>query len=242
MNYALILAGGSGTRMGNTGVPKQFLTLKDKPVIIYTIENMLSCKEIDKIIIVCNPSYVAYMHNMLIDFGLGNKVELTEGGKNRLESALNGVRYIEKRYGITENDIFLAHDSVRIFTSNRIISDNIEQAKRIGAATTVYVLEETIIEAGSDGLLYKAYPRENRFTGQSPQTFNIQKFKNCVDKLSEDQKEVFTDLAEVFYANNEKVYPVMGEKNNIKLTTPFDMTLAKMRLEEKDNAVISDDC
>lgn len=233
MNYALILAGGSGTRMGNTGVPKQFLTLKDKPVIIYTIENMLECEDIDKIVVVCNPQYVSYLHNMLIDYELGNKVELTEGGKNRLESAINGVRHIEKNHGINNDDIFLAHDSVRIFTSERIISENVEYAQKIGAATTVYVLEETIIESGSDGLLYKAYPRENRFTGQSPQTFNIKKFMECVDKLTEEQKESFTDLAEVFYANNEKVYPVMGEKDNIKLTTPFDMVLAKMRLEEK---------
>ncbi len=235
MNYALLLAGGSGTRMGNTGVPKQFLTLKDKPVIIYSIENMLKCKEIDRVIVVCNPAYTSYLHNLLVEYELANSVEITEGGKNRLESAVNGVMYIEKHHGINDEDVFLAHDSVRIFTSERIISENIKYAREYGAATTVYVLEETILEANEDGLLYRAYPRENRYTGQSPQTFNVRIFMDCVEKLNEKQRDSFTDLAEALYVNNKKVYPVMGEKDNIKLTTPFDMVLANMRLEEKDS-------
>ena len=230
MNYCILLAGGSGTRMGNTGVPKQFLTLKDKPIIIHCLENVLSCKVIDKVIIVCNKNYVAYLHNLLLEYELANRAEITEGGANRLESAMNGVRYVQNKYGIEDNDIFLAHDSVRIFTSHRILEENVQKAKEYGSATTVYYLEETILKAGEDGLLYKAYPREQRYTGQSPQTFNIKKFIECYNKLTDEQRNTFTDLAEVLYVCGEKVYPVIGEKNNIKITTPFDMTLAKLRL------------
>lgn len=233
MNYALLLAGGSGTRMGNTGVPKQFLTLKDKPVIIYSIENMLRCKSINRIVVVCNPAYMGYLHNLLVEYELGNDVEMTEGGKNRFESAVNGIKFIEEKHGISDDDYILAHDAVRIFTSQRILSENLSFAMQHGAATTVYVLEETISEANEDGMIFRTYPRENRYTGQSPQCFNIKKFMECTNKLTQEQRDSYTDLAEALYANGETVYPVMGEKDNIKLTTPFDMVLANMRLEEQ---------
>lgn len=233
MNYCLLLAGGSGTRMGNTGVPKQFLTLKDKPIIIYSIENILKCRLIDKIIIVCNPSYIDYLSNLLLEYSYSDKVAIAEGGANRLLSARNGIKYIEENFGIKSDDIIVAHDSVRIFTSQRILEENINNATKYGAATTVYYLEETILKAGEDGLLYKAYPRENRFTGQSPQTFNIEKFLNCFEKLNSEQKNTFTDLAEVLYVNDEKVFPVIGDKENIKITTPFDLVLAELRLNNR---------
>lgn len=230
MNYCLLLAGGSGTRMGNTGVPKQFLTLKDKPIIIYSIENILKCKLIDKIIVVCNPAYLDYLENLLAEYDYLDNVCITEGGANRLLSARNGIKYIEKNYTIKEEDIVLAHDSVRMFTSQRILEENIVNAKKYGAATTVYMLEETIVEAGEDGLLYRAYPRENRYSDQSPQTFNVKKFLYCYKKLSDEQKNSFTDLTEVLYMNNQKVFPVIGDKENIKITTPFDLVLAELRL------------
>ena len=171
------------------------------------------------------------MHNLLAEYDLANRAEIVIGGGNRLLSTINGVKYIEEKYSIQDNDVFLAHDSVRIFTSHRILKENIQKAHEHGAATTIYYLEETIHKANKDGLLFKAYPRENRYTGQSPQTFNIKKFLACFNKLTNEQKETFTDLAEVLYANDEKVAPVLGEKDNIKITTPFDLTLASLRLD-----------
>lgn len=230
MNYALLLAGGSGTRMGNTGVPKQFLTLKDKPIIIHSLENLLKCHLVDRIIIVCNQDYLAYLHNLLAEYNLANSAEIVKGGGTRLASTMSGVNHIKNRYGVNEDDVFIAHDSVRIFTSQRIFKENLEMAHKYGAATTVYYLEETIHKAGDDGLLYKTYLRENRFSGQSPQTFNLCQFSDCYAKITDEQKNTFTDLADIFYANNKKIYPVLGEKDNIKITTPFDLTLATLRL------------
>lgn len=229
----ILLAGGSGTRMGNTAVPKQFLELKGKPIIIYSIENALKCKLIDKIIIACNSQYVDMLKKMVSKYKLSDSVHITNGGTNRLLSTCNGISYIIKNFGITQKDIFIAHDSVRIFTNERIFRENIQNANIYGAATTVYALEETIVKAGADGLLYKAYARENRFSGQSPQTFNLQKFIINFSMLSTEQKNTFTDLSEVFFANNEKVFPVIGDKENIKITTPFDLILAEKRLANK---------
>ena len=230
MNYCLMLAGGNGTRMGGTTVPKQFLEIKGKPIIIRSIENAMKCKLINKIIVVCNKPFIPLFMEMLDKYDLVTCVDVTFGGKNRLMSAVNGIRYIESKYGVNDGDVVLAHDSVRMFTDIRIFDENILNAKKYGAATTVFYLEETILEAGDDGLLFKAHPREKRFSGQSPQTFNIVKFMNCFNKLNDDQKDLFTDLAEVLYTNGEKVYPVIGSKGNLKITTPIDIIIAEMRI------------
>lgn len=231
MNYCLILAGGNGTRMGNTKVPKQFLEIKGVPIIIRCIKNVLKSSTIDKVIVVCNMKYIEYMKKILVDNDMTDEVEIVDGGENRLMSAVNGVKYIASKYGTRENDIMLFHDSVRIFTDVRIIDENFEKAQKYGAATTVYYLEETIVKSDDEGMLYKAYSRDKRFSGQSPQTFNLQKFLKCFSALDEEQRNTFTDLSEVFFANGEKVYPVIGDKNNIKITTKSDLELAKTKLD-----------
>ena len=81
MVYAIILAGGTGTRMGNQGIPKQFLTIQDKPIIIHTLEKFLKINEINKIIIVCHKQYCDYMKNLLIEYGISNDTTIVEGGK-----------------------------------------------------------------------------------------------------------------------------------------------------------------
>jgi hypothetical protein len=90
------------------------------------------------------------------------------------------------------------------------------------------------VEENNEGLIYKTYPREHRFTDQSPQAFNLKKFYNYASQLDDLKKASVTDLAEILFINGERVYPVIGEKENIKLTTPFDMMLAKLRIEQPD--------
>lgn len=231
MNYALILAGGSGTRMGNTGIPKQFLSIKDKPILIYALENTLACKKIDKVVLVCKSDYVSYAHNLLFEYELANSVVMTEGGESRLDSVMNGLNFIKEHFGVKKDDIFLVNDSVRIFTSQRIFEECIDNAKEHSGASTVYHLEETVSEANEDGLLFHNYPRKNHYSVQSPQAFNIQEFLDAIAKLTDEQRASLTDLAEAFYNINKPVYPVIGEKENIKITTPFDIELATRKIE-----------
>ncbi|MBO6145659.1 MAG: 2-C-methyl-D-erythritol 4-phosphate cytidylyltransferase [Bacilli bacterium] len=233
MNYAILLAGGKGTRMGNVGVPKQFLMINNKPIIIYTLEKLLSIKQIDKVIIVCNEGYCAYMTDLLTDYNLSKNVYITVGGTNRLESTLNGIEYIDKNFGVNENDIFIAHDAVRPFTEDRIFEENIKYAKEYNAATTVFDLIETISEVNEEGMIYKLYPRKNLYTGQSPQTFNIKYFLEMTENIPKDKYDVFTDLAENITYNGGLVYPVKGDKNNIKITTPKDLYLAEEFINTK---------
>lgn len=234
MNYAICLAGGKGTRMGNNGVPKQFITLNGKPIIIYTLENLKKVKEIDKIVIVCNPDYIMYMKDLLNDYDLNENIEVTNGGSNRLESTLNGIYFIKEKYGINDDDIFLAHDSVRTFTKVDIIEENIKTAHLTKAATTVYYLTETIVETDKDGNIYKLYPRDNLYNGQSPQTFNINYFLDCTSRIPKNLLDNFTDLSSNITYNGGKVTPVIGDKDNIKITTQLDLLIAENLIKKYD--------
>lgn len=233
MVYVLLLAGGTGTRM-KSDLPKQFLKLNNKPIIINTIERVLSNRNIDKVITVCKRDYIEYTKELLERNNIKN-VDITSGGENRLYSVINGISYIEENYGINEDDIFLAHDSVRPFVSNRILNENISNSKKYKAATTVVDLIETIVEAGEDSLLHKAYKRNNLFSDQSPQTFNIQFFMENYNRVPKQYRDEFTDLSEIIFYNNLKVYPVIGERENIKITTPIDLVIAENLIKNTIN-------
>lgn len=234
MNYVLLLAGGSGVRMGKTEVPKQFLRIDSKPIIIYTLERIINNSSTDRVVICCNSHYMDYMKDLLKEYNFSD-IYVTEGGKTRLWSVVNGINYIHKNWGLKDDDIFLAHDAVRPFVSDRIIAENIEHARETGAATTVMDLIETVVETNLDNNIYKIYPRKNFYTGQSPQTFNIKKFLNHMGKISEEELSNFTDLSEVFVHNNDVVYAVKGDRNNIKITTFTDLALASNIIELEKN-------
>ena len=230
MVYAFILAGGSGTRM-NSEIPKQFLKLNEVPIIIYTIKKFINNKNIDKIIIACKKNYIEHLKNIIRKEKIDN-IDIIEGGKNRLFSTINCINHVKESYDVNNEDVFIAHDSVRPFVSDRIINENVEKVKAFKAATTVMDLIETIQEENEEGLLFKAYPRKKLYSGQSPQSFNINYFLNNYYKVPENLKEIYTDLAEVIYYNDGKVFPVMGDRDNIKITTPIDLTIAENLLRK----------
>ena len=225
MVYAIVLAGGTGSRM-KSDLPKQFLILNGKQIILHKINKLLSNKNDDKIVVACKQEYIDYLEKLLKENNISN-VDITVGGSNRLYSVVNGIKHIKNNYGINEEDIFLAHDSVRPFVSNRIIQENIENAKKHKAATTVIDLIETIVETDNENMLYKSYLREVLFSVQSPQTFNIKFFLENYDNVPKELKDTFTDLSEIVFYNKLKVFPVIGERENIKITTPIDLVIAE---------------
>ena len=188
---------------------------------------------IDKTLIICNDKYIDYLHDLLNDYGLSDKVYITNGGETRLDSVLSGIKYVKENFKVSDDDIFVAHDAVRPFVSSRIINENITEAQSHNGATTVMSLVETIVETNDDGL-YKAYPRNNLYTGQSPQTFKINYYLDNVSKVPQDVRNTFTDLSECVMYNGNKVFPVIGERENIKITTPIDLVIAKDLLDSND--------
>lgn len=236
MTYVEILAGGKGTRMGNTEMPKQFLTLGTKPIFIHTIEQFLLVKEVDRIILCCPKEWISHAENV-IEKCIPNRenIFVVAGGKDRNESIMNGCHYIEQSFGITDLDIIVTHDAVRPFVTQRIILENIEKAREYGAVDTVISATDTIIESKDSKIISSIPIRSEMYQGQTPQSFKIKTLMETYTSLTEEEKKILTDACKMFVIKGKGVHIVAGEVYNIKITTLYDLKIANAILKERDN-------
>ncbi len=232
MIYAEILAGGLGKRVGNTDIPKQFLTLGNKPIIIHALEQFLLVNEISKIIIGCPKDWIGYMNDLISKYiGKEDRIIVIEGGTDRNGTIMNACHYIEDNYGLGDKDIIITHDAVRPFVNYRIIEDNIKVAKKYDAVDTIIPAADTIVES-TDGKVLSSIPiRDYLYLGQTPQTFKIKELLETYDLLTDDEKKILTDACKMFVIKNKKVGFVRGEECNMKITTMHDLKLAEAILE-----------
>ncbi|MBI0577725.1 2-C-methyl-D-erythritol 4-phosphate cytidylyltransferase [Neobacillus cucumis] len=236
MIYAEILAGGKGTRMGNIHMPKQFLTLNGKPIIIHTIEKFILNDRFDKILVMSPKEWINHTKDIIKKhIGVQDRIVVLEGGSDRNESIMNGINYIKENYGIFDEDVIITHDSVRPFLTHRIIDENIDAALKYGAVDTVIEAIDTIIQSVDGESISDIPVRSTMYQGQTPQSFNIQKLVGYYEALNDEQKEILTDAAKIFALNGEKVRLVRGEVFNIKVTTPYDLKVANAIIMEKIN-------
>lgn len=224
MVYVVILASGTGSRMGNTTLPKQFLKIGSKPIVIHTIEQFNLVSKINKIIVVVSPDWKNHLEDILKKYNLEN-VDITIGGKDRNESIVNGCAYIKEKYGVNDNDIVLTHDAVRPFVTTRIIEENIEKINDYDAIDTIIPATDTIVETSSD-LIENIPLRSKMFQGQTPQTFKLVELINALTTLSIDEKSMLTDACKIYIFKNKKIGYVIGENYNFKITTQFDLNVA----------------
>ena len=232
--YAEILAGGNGSRMGNINMPKQFLSLNNRPIIIHTIEKFLLNDRFDKIIIVSRKDWVNHTKDIIKKYiGETDRVVVVSGGDDRNESIMSGVRYIDEHFGINDDDIIVTHDSVRPFLTHRIIDENINAALEYSAVDTVIEAIDTIIRSEDQEVITEIPVRDTMFQGQTPQSFNIKKLVELYQSLDEAEKSILTDACKIFALKGEKVKLVRGEVFNIKLTTPYDLKVANAIIQER---------
>lgn len=227
MIFAAILAGGTGTRMGNVEKPKQYMLLGDKPIIVHTIEKFFVNQKFEKILVLCPKTWIKPTMDLVnTHIGENDRIIVIEGGNLRNDTIMNAVRYVEDHYGVDEDSILVTHDSVRPFLTHRIIEENIEYAQKYGACDTVIPASDTIVES-VDGKSISSIPkRERMYQGQTPQSFKILKLKELYQSLSEEEKLILTDAAKIFVIRGEEVRLVEGEVNNIKITYPYDLKVA----------------
>ncbi len=236
MVFSVILAGGTGNRMGNTDKPKQFLTIKDKPIIIHTIEKFLSEPEFEKIIVLSPATWIEHTKKIIAKhIGENDKVTVIAGGNTRNETIINSIDYIEQNYGLDDDTIIVTHDSVRPFVTHRIIKENIEAAKKFGACDTVIPATDTIVES-VDGNVISAIPeRKNMYQGQTPQSFKAKRLREIYLSLTDAQRDILTDAAKILVMKGQGVHLVDGETYNIKITYPYDLKIARSLLEDEAN-------
>ena len=227
MIYAEILAGGKGTRMGNTNMPKQFLPLNNKPIIVHTIEKFILNDRFDKIIVVTPKEWINHTKDIIRKYiGENSRIVVVVGGSDRNESIMSGIRYIEETEGINDDDVIITHDSVRPFLTHRIIEENIDMSLKYGAVDTVIEAIDTIIQSEDGDVISDIPVRDTMFQGQTPQSFNIKMLVSHYQSLSQEQKQILTDACKICALKGEKVKLVKGEVFNIKVTTPYDLKVA----------------
>lgn len=222
MNIAIILAAGSGTRIKQSKIPKQFIEIDKKPIVIYTFEKFMNNENIDEIIIVCHPDWIEYLNQAMDRFKYStNYTHITAGGLTRNDSIKMGLNYINKNLKIKSDDIVLTHDGARIFISSKTINENIEWAKKFGSVGTVVPSTDTIV-CSLNGQKIDSIPNRNHlFNSQTPQSFSLEILNDIYHDNSSDTSDACTLAVKKGY----DVYIVNGEHSNIKITTDFDIEI-----------------
>lgn len=232
MIYAQILAGGKGTRMGNVPMPKQFLPLADKPILIHTIEKFSLERRFDAIIVVCPLDWLTHTTELIEKYSHDDRVQVVAGGSDRNETLMKGIAFIHEHFGEHPDDVLITHDAVRPFVTQRIISDNIEAVLKNEAVDTVIPATDTIIQ--SHATKVDAIPvRSTMYQGQTPQSFKIATLVKAYASLTASQKGSLTDACKIMLLAGVPVSRVRGEAFNVKITTPYDLRIATALIEER---------
>lgn len=227
MNIALLIAGGSGNRMGQD-IPKQFMHLDDAPIIIHTMQCFQLHPDIEAIAVVCLRGWDTVLQSYANQFNISKLRWIFPGGNSGMESIHNGI-YGLKEVGCRDEDLVLIHDAVRPLLSQDIISSNIATCKAYGYAITGIQCREAILES-HDGFTTKtSIPRDTLIRTQTPQTFRLKNIINAHElaktKGIVDSVASCTLIAEL--DEDIEMHIVPGSEKNIKVTTVEDLEILK---------------
>ena len=228
----MILAGGVGSRMNSPELPKQFLKIKDEPILIKTIRNFEDFGSFRSGVICCPVDWIEYTKATLLEYGISlDHISVIPGGKNRNSSVKNGCRFLYDSYNVKDDDIVLTHDAVRPFIDARIIKDNIEAVDEYGACNTVMPVFDTILRSSTGDFFSENLRRSELYRVQTPQSFHLKELNTLINSLSDDELEGYTDVASIFADRGYRIKLVEGLDCNIKITTPFDLAVAEAVIE-----------
>ena len=213
--FALIVAGGSGNRM-QASVPKQFLEIEGKPVLMYTFDAFLRFDPKIEFVLALPETQVEHWKELCHKHSFHTNYKLAFGGGNRFQSVKNGLAQIE------EDGIVFIHDGVRPLVSKETIEHCYTEAKKTGNALPVVPPSESVRYSDNSG--NKAVDRSNYFLVQTPQTFMVEAIKDAYQTASHEN---FTDDASVLENAGHKIHLVDGNRENIKITWPQDLIIAK---------------
>ncbi len=229
MIYAVILAGGKGTRMKSAQFPKQFLTISGEPILRMTIDKFLCCTAIDKIVVAAPAVWMSHTADLLKGASY-SRVHVCEGGVTRQESLYKAVKYIQQEFNADDDAIIVSHDVARPFITLRIIEDNINAMASADAVDTVIPAVDTIVESEDGDVISSIPDRSRMYQGQTPQSFRLKKYIDIYETLDNDYLSRVTDAARILAEHGCRVKLVDGELFNMKITTEFDFGLAEYML------------
>ena len=233
MNIALVVASGRGTRTG-LDIPKQFININDKPVIIYTLENFQKHPEIDAILVVCLDGW----QDILTAYAKQHKIDklkwIVSGGETVQESIFNGVKFLKEH--CNDDDIVVIHDGIRPMMDEAVLSDVIVTCKKYGNGVTSLPYNEQIFRIKDDISTSEYIPREELRRVQTPQAYRYGKLLWAYEKAFKEEIGIYGSS----YTNTmmvdlgETLYFAIGSDKNIKITTSSDFELFRALLNSKN--------
>lgn len=233
MIYGLILAAGSGKRMGEK-IPKQYMKVGEKTIISLTVRRFIESGYFDKLLVLVPEDRLKYTEKILAeDFGGNNDIDVIIGGELRNDTIIKGINFIEERYGLDDETLLITHDGVRPFVDEETLAANINALKLHDVCDTVIPATDTIIKSEKGDYLDEIPDRKYLYQSQTPQSFKAKKFREYYLSLDEAERLELTDAIKVFAIKKEQVYLVKGTSTNIKITYPSEIILAEAILRNQ---------
>lgn len=229
--YVIIVAGGKGLRMG-AELPKQFIPINGKPVLMHTLEAFYTWDPLAELILVLPEDHESYWKMLCKEIGCRVEHKLVYGGETRFHSVKNGLSFLTEEKGIStdrkEKALIGVHDGVRPFVGQDVIDNCFENAAQVGNAVPVIPIIDSLREVTDEG--NRPVNRADFFAVQTPQVFHSDLLMKA---YSQEYSTAFTDDASVVEAMGETINMVPGNRENIKITTPFDLLVARSISERR---------
>ena len=220
--YAIIVAGGSGSRFGSN-TPKQFLPLSGKPVLMHTIDKFAALAGVE-IIVVLPAAFVGWWHDLCAEYGFATEHRVVVGGANRFDSVKNAIATIPVQPG----DTIAVHDGVRPLASTALIASAFARAEEKGSAIPVVAVTDSIRRVLDGNGSSEPLSRESLRAVQTPQVFDAVALRSAYNA---EYSPFYTDDASVLEHNGGVIHMIDGEVTNIKITHPDDLTIAEMLMK-----------
>lgn len=235
MNYAVIFAGGIGKRMNTKALPKQFLKLYGKEIIIYTLEHFEKHKEIDGIAVACVEEWIPYLKELIEKYRLEKVRAVIPGGRTGQDSIFEGIKAVDQ---LVQGDghIVLIHDGVRPLINEQIITNCIKSVRENGSAITVAPAVETIIRVDGNQQVREVIERADCLMARAPQCFFLKDILEAHRKAVQENRHDFIDSASIMKYYGHTLSVVDGPVENIKITTPMDFYTFRALFEARESS------
>lgn len=237
MNIAVIFAGGVGKRMQSKSLPKQFLLMHGKPIIIHTLEYFEFHDEIDAIVVACVEEWIPHLDALLKKYEIHKVKKVVAGGETGQLSIYNGLVAASE---VTKDDrnIVLIHDGVRPLITKELISDNLRSVEQFGSAITSTPVKETLITVDESQFITEIPNRDSCRIAKAPQSFYLEDILEMHKKAMGEGISTFVDSCTMMKYYGKQLHLIDGPMQNIKITTADDFYSMRAILDAQENAQI----
>ena len=235
-NYVILLAGGVGKRMG-AEIPKQFMEVDGKPIIVHTIEKFQRNPQIEKIVVVCVNDWIDHLKELIKRFNLTKVKWITEGGATGHDSIRNGVFFLKDK--IEPDDFIIVHDAVRPILPQKAIDEVLRVAHENGNASSSIACHPPIVYTEDFKSGITDVDREHVMLTASPQAYRYSLALKCYERADAENKHNFTFTSSLLIHYGERVYFAKGTTSNIKITQKEDLALFEALLKVPEDLLFS---